>query len=60
LTIKKSTQGDALIGMFRSEDGGCPGIPVDPEVLKQKETFKMEYVEIEFASKDGKMPRFLS
>lgn len=46
--------------MFRSEDGGCPGIPVDPEVLKQKETFKMEYVEIEFASKDGKMPRFLS
>jgi len=41
-----------LIGIFRSEEGGCPGISIDPEVLKEKEELKMKYVEVEFSSND--------
>jgi hypothetical protein len=53
LTIRKdSDKGDFCIGKFES-DRGCPGFPLDPNVLKDKENFKVTWVEIEFTDKAG-------
>jgi hypothetical protein len=53
LTIRRdSSKGDFFIGKFESERS-CPGFPLDPKVLKEKENIKVNWVEIEFTDKAG-------
>ena len=36
-------------------DTRCPGIPLDPEVLEEREKFHVDWVEIEFKNDTGKL-----
>jgi hypothetical protein len=46
-------QGNFYIGNW-SNDKRCPGIPLDPEILKEREKFHVDWVEIEFKNDTGK------
>jgi hypothetical protein len=53
VTVKPTVENILRIGNFTTEKDS-PGIPLDPEVLLDRETFKAHWVEIEFATLDGK------
>jgi len=49
----KAVGGNFFIGNFPSEKD-YPGIPLDPEILAQRETVRVDWVELEFKDLTGK------
>jgi hypothetical protein len=49
----KTFRNNLKIGNFEDEKGGCPGFPLDPEVLLKGERQEVAWIELTFLNKEG-------
>ncbi|KFY68231.1 hypothetical protein V498_10696 [Pseudogymnoascus sp. VKM F-4517 (FW-2822)] len=52
LTIRSTHKGTFLMGKF-STDNDCPSVPLEPREFEKLESFKADWVEIEFQTSQG-------